>query len=370
MNDTWFQTGMAPLDGAGMHTEGMYSYATWYNITLYNNTSQNGGAINFASGEAFMANSLVIGNAASSYAGGLFIFFSGVILTNVTIVGNRCVACSCSSPAFKRLADMVRARLRSAALGGGGLKGFQGLLYMTSCTIANNTAAAGAGLQFDAATNTYTAVPPTLGSLTNLVFQGNVATVQGGGLATGSSFDLTLTNVNFTGNSGARTAAFRLFSCGERCTATPCGAGHAAPRGGGVWIAGDGVPGLDYASMTSCSFTQNAADYGGGLYADAGTLLSLSACTFASNTAKAGGGGLTANDASSLQISDCAFTGNGVLSDNDPPLVQLRHLCLPLCCCACLAVRCVRVRRQGELSASASTSSSLLGRCWCPLLCS
>lgn len=71
----------------------------------------------------------------------------------------------------------------------------------------NNTSAAGAGLQFDVDDPLSPVGIPVVGQLTDVVFQGNVATVQGGGLATGSSFALLLTNLNFTGNSGAGAAA-------------------------------------------------------------------------------------------------------------------------------------------------------------------
>ena len=98
MNDTWLQTGVSGLDGGGIHLEGCYPSLPWYNVTLYNNTGQNGAGMNLASGELALTNCLVIGNIASSYAGGLFAFYSGLFLTNVTMIGNRHVAAAHSVP--------------------------------------------------------------------------------------------------------------------------------------------------------------------------------------------------------------------------------------------------------------------------------
>ena len=144
----------------------------------------------------------------------------------------------------------------------------------------------------------------------------------------------------------------------------------AAPKGGGMWIAGNDFPGENVAYMVSCSFTQNVADYGGAMYADNYAIANLNACSFTSNAAKGGGGALAADDASSLQLSGCTFTGNGVFSDNDPPLVQLpflRALCQPRNNLE--AQRCMHGRRQGGPSPLASTSTSLPGRrgrlLWC-----
>ena len=89
MNDTWFQSGYAGLDGAGVHLEQSILSVPWYNITFENPTAQNGAGMNMASSSLVLYNSLVTGNAASSYAGGIFAFYSGLTMYSSTIAGNR-----------------------------------------------------------------------------------------------------------------------------------------------------------------------------------------------------------------------------------------------------------------------------------------
>ena len=89
MNDTWVQNNTATLDGGGMHIEGVINYVLQYfNITLYNNTAQNGAALNEAASFLGFTDCLVLNNTGTLYGGGLFAFYSGLTVENATIIGN------------------------------------------------------------------------------------------------------------------------------------------------------------------------------------------------------------------------------------------------------------------------------------------
>ena len=89
MNDTWVQSNTASLDGGGMHIEGVENYVLlFYNITYYNNTAQNGAALNQAASFLGFSNSLVLNNTGTLYGGGLFSFYSGLVVESTAIIGN------------------------------------------------------------------------------------------------------------------------------------------------------------------------------------------------------------------------------------------------------------------------------------------
>ena len=100
----------------------------------------------------------------------------------------------------------------------------------------------------------------------------------------------------------------------------------AADQGGAIWFGGMGPNNLT--SMTGCTFSDNSADYGGGVYASSGALGVMTGCTFTSNMAKSGGAAILADDNSRLQISSCAFDMNGNNTAADPPLVSAALSCI------------------------------------------
>ncbi len=99
----------------------------------------------------------------------------------------------------------------------------------------------------------------------------------------------------------------------------------AATKGGGIYFAGDNVPGSNGVGIIASLFTENNAQSGGAMYAGIGARGQIAYTTFDSNTAKSYGGALLADDDSQIQISNSAFTNNGLYSCYDPPLVSNFH---------------------------------------------
>ena len=191
-------------------------------------------------------------------------------------------------------------------------------MAIDSSLVANNTSAAGGGLQQDYV-NPYI-FPPGEVLIYDTLFEGNVASQIGGGISAATCNSMGLQNVNFSGNLGG----FALAPCPLEAVAllSDVMPVHAtAPKGGAFRFGGDGTPGQNAVSMQSCYFTNSAADYGGAVYADVGALGSLDACVFTSNTAKAAGGALLADDESAVSLTSCLFQGNGDYSNLGAPEV-------------------------------------------------
>ena len=108
----------------------------------------------------------------------------------------RCSPCSprCLPAANKHLLR------RRGEFGGGGVKAYQAYVVLDGCTVSNNTSAAGGGMQQDYV-SPY-GFPPGEVTITNSVFEGNVASQIGGGISAATSLSMTLQNVNFSGNLG------------------------------------------------------------------------------------------------------------------------------------------------------------------------
>jgi hypothetical protein len=75
------------------------------------------------------------------------------------------------------------------------------------------------------------------------------------------------------------------------------------PRGGGMFN-NNSSP-----TVTNCTFSDNTATYGGGMYNHNGSNPSLTNCTFSGNTAAAFGGGMY-NSCNSPTVTNCTFSGN------------------------------------------------------------
>ena len=90
MQNVWMETNTAELDGGAMHIELTVTWVlTFVNITMIGNHAKSfGGAINEASTNMTLRDSLVANNVADLYGGGMFTFFAGLYLFNVNVTGN------------------------------------------------------------------------------------------------------------------------------------------------------------------------------------------------------------------------------------------------------------------------------------------
>ncbi len=217
-----------------------------------------GGMTDYDGCSPTMTDVVFTGNYASQKGGGLFNSIdSSPTLTEVAFTGNHAsdgggmYNAYSSSPA---LTDVTFAN-NTASLGGG--------MFNSNCTptltrvyFVANTAGEGGGMYSQA----IAANGPTL---VDVVFDGNTASIEGGGMYNASG-NASLTNVTFSGNS--------------------------ADYGGGM-LASDAYP-----TLTNVTFSGNSADYGGGLYAtylnQSGRYPTLINVTFSGNSASGEGGGI------------------------------------------------------------------------------
>lgn len=89
MQNVWMETNTAELDGGAMHIELTGVGSDFVNITMIGNHAKSfGGAINEASTNMTLRDSLVANNVADLYGGGMFTFFAGLYLFNVNVTGN------------------------------------------------------------------------------------------------------------------------------------------------------------------------------------------------------------------------------------------------------------------------------------------
>ena len=171
-------------------------------------------------------------------------------------------------------------------------------------------------------------------TLSNCRFLGNWAWKEGGAICCIDG-DLTLTSCTFEKNAGSLGGAISHVL--GTLTLVDCGfEDNAANIGGAVWF------GVEAASLTRCTFTKNwAATAGGAVNNDGGAAPTLDECTFTGNAANNGGaiyalrvvapaagpgmvltrcrftgnrasstGGALFDDSSGLTIVGCTFTGN------------------------------------------------------------
>jgi predicted outer membrane repeat protein len=206
---------------------------------------------------------------------------------------------------------------------------------ISNCTFANNSAASGGALYFGIDRNV---------TLTNCVFEGNVATMSHGGAFAheggGYANVLSATDCQFVGNSapsGAGGAVFTvawggvdtLIRCHFEGNSASIGGGYRTDRhvvsiedcsfAGNVAIGADSGRGggaiameaISQATIVGSTFSDNHANRGGAIdhywYCSG---VSVSACTFTGNRGVLSGGAIVARDYCAIEVMSCHFDGN------------------------------------------------------------
>jgi parallel beta-helix repeat protein len=169
-----------------------------------------------------------------------------------------------------------------------------GSAALSGLTISGGNAEEGGGLLNSGGTLT----------LTNCVISGNVATDQGGGLATCNHGTTTLTNCSVSGNTAPDGAGLASDDGTLALTNTTVGGNDAANQGGGLYNSGGA------ATLTNCTVSANSAATGGGVSSGgAGATLRLTNTIVAGQTA---GGDV-----------DGSYTGGNNLIGGKPLLAAL-----------------------------------------------
>ena len=166
-------------------------------------------------------------------------------------------------------------------------------MFLDGTTVMANGAQYGSGIDISNAGNTGMACP-TLVFAQNSLFAQNSATEKGAAFSIFNIYLGGFTNVTFDGNFGEHHGAAGLGELAACCPKQPgfkkvhaclhmlnkshaeAPMGIAAPNGGAVVLAGDGLtapagdpfPWRNQFSMTECTFINNKAAYGGAIFVD------------------------------------------------------------------------------------------------------
>lgn len=320
VNDCVF-AGNSGLDGGGMSVWGGSPTVT--NCAFSGNSAvEDGGGI-FASDTVGLTvrNCTFSGNSVAEHGGGLCSTGGSPVVTDCVFTGN-------GAGTAGKLSNGVQPRGTAGRLGGGmyvqgdapsvtgcafsgnnaadeggGLCVNDSEPTVADCVFSGNTAESGGGL---AAVNDGDPL------VSRCIFYGNTAD-SGGGLAAANNSDPTVTDCTFTGNTAGYGGGMSTGESGGNAWVTRCtfdgntavGIGPKVGGGGGMSTAGD-------PRVWNCTFSNNAASEGGGIFNDADGLLLLF-CTFTGNTADSGGGlyNYEADDGDyGPQVKNCIFWGN------------------------------------------------------------
>ena len=193
----------------------------------------------------------------------------------------------------------------SADAGGGVICAGNALVTVDNCTIADNTVTIiGGGLY---------AVWGSSLTLTNCTIRENSATQSGGGVGCWENSSVTMTDCIVSGNSTTG-AIFHEAGYGgglyagnsSMMTLTNCSiANNSAGVGGGGMLL-EGNP----STIAGCMICGNSAGWWGGGVACEKDLLSMTNCVIARNTAGEGGGGLACGSGGVLTVGNCTIQAN------------------------------------------------------------
>ena len=186
------------------------------------------------------------------------------------------------------------------ASGGGGILFDASSGMVKNCAIVQNSAAAGGGIM---------SWGKSSGTVNNCTITGNSVTIIGGGAYAASGSSLTLTHCTITENS-----------------ATKSGGGVACWENSSAILADCTIRG-----NSATGVILHMAGYGGGLYAGQNSMLTVTNCNIAENSAGVGGGGILLTTSPST-ITGCIISensagwwGGGVGCENDAMLLTVMN---------------------------------------------
>lgn len=183
---------------------------------------------------------------------------------------------------------------------GGGINNIGGVLTITNCTIADNTASQNAGGIYVQSNGSLT--------MTNTVLSNNYASAGGGIYQLNSTS--TITDCTFTENMAARYGGgFYQYSGESTLTNVSLSNNIAVEYGGGVYLSSSST------TITDCTITNNTANYGGGISSNA-RILTINSSEISGNIATSIGGGIrigwgNVDISNSSIVNNVTYTGDG-----------------------------------------------------------
>lgn len=271
-----FVDNQASDSGGGLYAGSHTYFQLWDSTFDGNSASSGGGACVYSTNHQAVIHDTEFVDNVAEYGGGLYAYW---VVMNM--VGN----------VFR---DNVAGEL------GGGIYLVQCDAWIQSSQIVGNSAPSGAGMYFNGDWGT---------SVTGTSFEGNVATLDGGGLITYYTNEpLYLFDCTFMGNQAEIGGGMYSYWSGSELSNCTFNGNLATVEGGGIW----GYAGTS--TLSSCTFRGNSAmasDFsgcrGGGI-CNVSHESTMVGCTIEDNTSGSGGG--IYNESSDLVLEDCTVSSN------------------------------------------------------------
>ena len=208
---------------------------------------------------------------------------------------------------------------------GGGFypRGGDDNIVIESCLFENNSGGFGAGVYINAVTAT----------IDNCSFLNNSVATRGGALYNNTEGGSIIINCTFNDNTALDSRGGGIYNTSSPSSITNCTFdNNSAPgsSGGALQIRSDDDEPPVLVSVTECSFNSNSATFGGavGVY-DQQSVGIFTDCSFTSNSAVNVGGGATNAFGAASSFTDCTFSentasinGGALFSQNDSALVN------------------------------------------------
>ncbi len=179
---------------------------------------------------------------------------------------------------------------------GGGIYCYDTSPYILKCTITENSADFGGGVECNIS---------TLPVFDQCTISGNIGTIQGGGVSSFSS-NTSIWYSTISGNSsGTDGGGIYADNSYVDIHSTTVAGNVAGTTGGGILL----YAASEYSVIGNCMFLGNRAVDGGGIVCNA-SLPTIMNCTFARNRATGEGGGIRCDSGSTLSVRNCIFWGD------------------------------------------------------------
>jgi parallel beta-helix repeat protein/predicted outer membrane repeat protein len=271
-------------------------------------TNRNGAGLLNEYGSPQVVNCMFTQNSAQYYGGGIYNYYGSSGIVNCTFTRNYSGTEGGGIYNYQGSLNLNDCTFEeNSSHRGGGIHSGHGSLNLTDCAFVGNLAHTGAGINNYAAMEAstieidedYQSTPV----LVNCTFITNSAEDKGGGLYSSDSKP-SLKNCTFSNNSAGYGGGGICFNNSDP-NLTDCLINENSTfYGGGIYN--------DSSSLTliCCKLVANEGyDYGGGMYNLGNSNLSLNNCIVVANRTNSYGGGIY-NNHSSLDLTNCTFTGN------------------------------------------------------------